>query len=323
MENESGRTISLSIKTEDTDTRIDLYLASNLKELTRSRIQGLIREGNVKVNNSVVKTSYRLKAGDEIVLSIPPSSPYLLDPEPLDLSIIYEDQSILVIDKPPGLVIHPAPGHDSGTLVHGLLHHCSDLSGIGGVQRPGIVHRLDKDTSGLLVVAKNDNAHNSLSSQFKNGGVVKRYTAIVHGIPKDREGSIDLPISRHPVKRKEMAVSASKGKNALTIWKIQEILNDKFALLSVKIKTGRTHQIRVHMAHIGHPVVGDPVYGFKSGWWKKNTGYTKNIIDSINRQMLHSGYLGFLHPDTKEYIDFDSQVPCDMGLVLKNLRSME
>ncbi len=321
MENESGRTISFSAETADTDTRIDLYLASNLKDFTRSRIQSLIKEGNVKVNNTPIKTSYRLKAGDEIALSIPPSSPYLLKPEPLDLSIIYEDSSIIVLDKPPGLVIHPAPGHDSGTLVHGLLHHCDDLSGIGGVLRPGIVHRLDKDTSGLLVVAKNDNAHNFLSSMFKSSKIDKTYIALVHGVPENSEGTIDLPISRHPVKRKEMAVSPpSKGKNALTIWKLQETLGDKFALLSVTIKTGRTHQIRVHMSHMGHPVVGDPVYGFKKAWWKKNTNYSMEILDCINRQMLHSEYLGFLHPDTKEYIEFKSPIPKDMDRVIENLK---
>ena len=213
-----------------------------------------------------------------------------------------------MLEKPPGLVIHPAPGHESGTLVHGLLHHCDDLSGIGGVLRPGIVHRLDKDTSGLLVVAKNDIAHNFLSSQFKNGKVNKKYIALVHGIPKNSEGTVDLPISRHPVKRKEMTVSTvSKGRNALTIWKIQETLVDKFALLSITIKTGRTHQIRVHMSNMGHPVVGDPVYGFKNTWWRKNTHYSKEVQESINRQMLHSEYLGFIHPDTKEYIELSNQ----------------
>ena len=321
MGNVSGKTVTFSTSTSDINTRIDLFLASNFDEITRSRIQSLIKEGNVKVNNTPVKTSYRLKAGDKIALYIPPSAPYLLNPEPLELSIIYEDSSIIVLDKPPGLVIHPAPGHQSGTLVHGLLHHCDDLSGIGGILRPGIVHRLDKDTSGLLVVAKNDNAHNFLISQFKNSKVNKKYIALVHGIPKNREGIIDLPISRHPVKRKEMAVSPlSKGKNALTIWKIQETLGDKFAILSVTIKTGRTHQIRVHMSHIGHPVVGDPAYGFKTTWWRKNTNYSKEILDSVNRQMLHSEYLGFFHPDTKEYIEFKAPIPRDMNRVIDNLK---
>lgn len=319
MENEQDRKISISVDIVDSDTRIDLFLASHINEFTRSRIQTLIKQGNVKVNHNAIKASHRLKAGDEISIFVPHSSPYLLKPEKIDLSIIYEDSSIIVLDKPPGLVVHPAPGHRSGTLVHGLLHHCNDLSGIGGVLRPGIVHRLDKDTSGLLVVAKNDKAHNSLSGQFKDGKVNKRYIALVHGIPKIKEGKIELPISRHPVKRKEMAVSQLKGKNALTLWKIQDVIGDKFTLLSVIIKTGRTHQIRVHMSHIGHPVVGDSVYGYKKNWWNKNTNYPMEISALIKRQMLHAEYLGFFHPDTKEYIEFKSQIPEDINLVLKNL----
>ena len=184
------------------------------------------------------------------------------------------------------------------------------------------MHRLDKDTSGLLVVAKNDLSHNALSNQFKNGDINKRYIAIVHGIPKDNEGTIDLPISRHPIRRKKMAISP-EGKNALTIWKTQEILSEKFALLSIKIKTGRTHQIRVHMSYIGHPVVGDPVYGYKSTWWKKNTNYSKETLDSITRQMLHSECLGFLHPDTGEYMEFRSPIPDDMSHVIEKLKTFE
>ena len=321
MVNEPGSTISYTVDIVDADTRIDQFLASNVNEITRSRIQSLVKEGNVKVNSSTVKTSYRLKAGDEITLVIPPSSPYLLEPEPLDLTIVYEDSSIIVLDKPPNQVIHPAPGHQSGTLVHGLLHHCDDLSGIGGVLRPGIVHRLDKDTSGLLVVAKNDKAHNFLSSQFKNGEVKKRYKALVHGRPETYEGEIDLPISRHPVKRKEMAVSPSKGKNALTLWKIDELIGDRFSLLSVTIKTGRTHQIRVHMSHMGNPVVGDPVYGFKKSCWKNNTDYPKEIQDRIKRQMLHAEHLSFIHPDTGESLKFKSKIPEDMSCVIESLKS--
>ncbi len=322
MGNETGTTTSYSVEPVDTDNRIDLYLAERTEE-TRSRIQSLIREGNVTVNSSKVKTSHKLKAGDTVTLNIPPSEPYLLEPEPMDLPIVYEDSWVIVIDKPPGLVVHPAPGHNRGTLVHGLLYHCKDLAGIGGVLRPGIVHRLDKDTSGLLVAAKNDTAHNFLSGEFKNSKVSKRYLALVHGIPKGKEGTIDLPISRHPVKRKEMAVSDSKGKNALTLWEIKETLGDKFALLTVTIKTGRTHQIRVHMSHTGHPIVGDPVYGHKSGWWKKNTNISKDIYGEIKRQMLHAEYLGFTHPETKKYMNFSSPVPSDMDIVLKKLKSVK
>ncbi|MFC1493983.1 RluA family pseudouridine synthase [Thermodesulfobacteriota bacterium] len=320
MKNDQGRTLKYFIESDEKDTRIDTYLASRSEGLTRSRIQSLVKEGNVNVNGLPVKTSYRVKAGDDITLNIPPASPYLLEPEPLELSLIFEDSSIIVLEKPPGLVIHPAPGHKSGTLVHGLLHHCRDLSGIGGVLRPGIVHRLDKDTSGLLVVAKNDNAHNFLSSQFKNGKVSKKYITVVHGLPENKKGKINLPISRHPVKRKEMAVSTLKGKNALTIWQVDESIGNKFSLLSVIIKTGRTHQIRVHMSHSGHPVVGDPVYGYKKSWWKKNAPSAIEILPVITRQMLHSASLGFIHPETREYMEFSSPIPDDMKLVIAELK---
>lgn len=320
MGNEEQRTIRYNIEKQEAGARIDLFLASCNENLTRSRIQSLIKEGNVKVNDILVKTSYRLKSADEITLVIPPSIPYQLKPEPLDLSLIYEDSSIIVLDKPPGLVIHPAPGHKSGTLVHGLLHHCEDLSGIGGVLRPGIVHRLDKDTSGLLVVAKNDRAHNFLSNQFKNGSVNKRYIALVHGTPKDLEGKMDLPISRHPVRRKEMAVSPYKGKKAITLWKVQESAGGTFSLISVVIKTGRTHQIRVHMSHMGHPVVGDTVYGYKKSWWKRHPRYA-DIAPLVTRQMLHSASLGFLHPDSSEYCEFNSEMPDDMNILLTTIKS--
>jgi len=322
VNNKKGRTITCSIKTDETNTRVDIYLASRIEGLTRSRIQSLVKEGNVKVNELPVKTSYRVKAGDDITLYIPPSSPYLLEPEPLELSLTHEDSSIIVLEKPAGMVIHPAPGHKSGTLVHGLLHHCRDLSGIGGVLRPGIVHRLDKDTSGLLVVAKNDNAHNFLSSQFESGKVNKKYITLVHGIPGHKKGKINLPISRHQIKRKEMAVSTSKGKNALTLWQVDENIGDKFSILSVIIKTGRTHQIRVHMSHSGHPVVGDSVYGHKKTWWKKNAPSVMGCLPLIKRQMLHSTSLGFVHPESKEYMEFSSPIPEDMRLVIAELKKI-
>jgi len=320
VENAHERKCYFQAEIADIDLRIDSFLSAKNHDLTRSRIQALIRDGNIKVNNSHVKTSYRLRPGDSIELILPPSLPYQLNPEPLNLSIVYEDSSIIVLDKPPGLVIHPAPGHKDGTLVHGLLHHCNDLSGIGGVMRPGIVHRLDRDTSGLLVVAKNDMAHNFLSSQFKNGLISKRYFALVHDIPAKDKGVIDLPISRNPVRRKEMTVSP-KGKRAVTEWQIERTLSGRFALLSVTIKTGRTHQIRVHMSHIGHPVVGDPVYGHKNSWWRKNNLSINEIQDFIKRQMLHSAYLAFTHPDTGELREFHAPVPADMELAIKKLGS--
>jgi 23S rRNA pseudouridine1911/1915/1917 synthase len=240
----------------------------------------------------------------------------------MDLLIVHEDSSIIILNKPPGLVIHPAPGHPNGTLVHGLLHHCRDLSGIGGILRPGIVHRLDKDTSGLMVVAKNDYAHGFLSSQFKKGTVNKRYLALVHGILKGKYGEIDLPISRHPRRRKEMAVIPSKGKRALTLWRKKQEIGDRFTLLSVTLKTGRTHQIRIHFSHLGHPIVGDPVYGHKKTWWKTHCPQAIDIVPQIKRQVLHAELLGFVHPDSGTYCEFTSPLPDDIGQIIKSLISI-
>jgi 23S rRNA pseudouridine1911/1915/1917 synthase len=322
VNDELSRDTSYLTTEEDKDIRIDTFLAKRETCLTRSRIQTLIKEGNVKINGLPVKASYRLKTGDKIKLLIPPSAPYTLEPEPVELSFIYEDSFLIVINKPPGMVIHPAPGHKKSTLVHGLLHHCRDLSGIGGVLRPGIVHRLDKDTSGLLVVAKNDQAHNFLSGQFKEGKVNKRYVTLVHGVMEDNQGKIDLPISRNPKKRKEMAVTGPNGKRALTLWKKKDEIGGKFSLLSVTIKTGRTHQIRVHLSYIGHPVVGDSIYGYRTTWWKKHCPSAVNILPEIKRQMLHAEYLGFTHPDSKEYCEFEAPIPHDINNAIQSIKSL-
>lgn len=305
------------------DIRLDVFLANRSNDLSRSRIQALIKKGFIKVNNCASKPSYRLKAGDQVFLTIPPPEIPALEPEAVEFGIVHEDDSIIVLDKPPGVVVHPAPGHSSGTLVHGLLKHCQDLSGIGGVLRPGIVHRLDKDTSGLLVVAKNDRAHAILAGQFKAGEVNKQYLALVHGRIQDHQHEINLPISRHPKKRKEMAVSVSGGKQALTRWKKIEEFQSGFSLLEVAIKTGRTHQIRVHLSHIGHPVVGDPVYGYGRRWWNKHPLHKKGILPSINRQMLHAKRLGFIHPDQKCYLEFESPLPNDMDHVVLTLNWLD
>ncbi len=323
MDNESHRTPSYVITHHSQDIRLDVFLSTHSSELSRSRIQALIKKGFVKLNNRPSKPSCKLRAGDHVFLTIPPPEAYLLKPEEVEFGILHEDESLIVVDKPPGLVVHPGPGHNSGTLVHGLLKHCRDLSGIGGVLRPGIVHRLDKDTSGLMVVAKNDKAHSSLSSQFKAGKVKKQYVALVHGRTKVDEQEIDLPISRHPKKRKEMAVALSGGKRALTRWKKIEEFQSGFSLLSISIKTGRTHQIRVHLSHVGHPVVGDPVYGYGRRWWKKHPLNEKGIIASINRQMLHAKRLGFFHPDQERYLEFESPLPEDMDHALLALNWLD
>jgi 23S rRNA pseudouridine1911/1915/1917 synthase len=304
----------------DSAQRLDAFLVLQNQNLTRSRVQELIRSGFVRVNHLHSKPGYRLKPGDHVEVTLPPPQPLRLDPESVTFELIYEDPWLIVVNKPPGIVVHPAPGHFTGTLVHGLLQHCTDLSGIGGVMRPGIVHRLDKDTSGLMVVAKNDAAHAYLSAQFKAGKVTKRYVALVHGIVKGRKGEINLPIGRHPVRRKEMSVQPSKGRVAKTLWEKQEELAGLFSLLSVSPKTGRTHQIRVHLSHVGYPIVGDAVYGHRRSWWKKRFLEGSGLPGLIERQMLHAGTLGFVHPQGGDYREFTAPLPADMELVLEILR---
>ena len=322
MRDELERISVYSVTEGDKDRRIDVFLSSQVKEFTRSRIQSLIREGHVKVNELPPKTSYRIRTGDIISLSIPPVESYFLQPEPVEFSLVHEDSSIIVLNKPPGLVIHPAPGHTRGTLVHGLLTHCRDLSGIGGVLRPGIVHRLDKDTSGLMVVAKNDSAHHFLGKQFKEGRIHKKYLALVHGVISGNKGEIDLPIGRHPKRRKEMAVTSSGGKTAITLWRKKEEIGDRFTLLEVTLKTGRTHQIRVHFSHLGHPIVGDKVYGYRK---RGRGGHYRSLVEitsQINRQMLHSEYLGLIHPASGAYCEFTAPIPADMEALIRNLKKL-
>jgi 23S rRNA pseudouridine1911/1915/1917 synthase len=323
VEKESEKSLSLPVGEIGKDQRVDAFLASQIEDLTRSRVQELIRQKLVEVNGAPVKASYRLKTGDRIGLTVPAARPCTLEPEPVEFSVIYEDGSLLVINKPPGIVVHPAPGHSSGTLVHGLLHHCRDLSGIGGIMRPGIVHRLDKDTSGLVVVAKNDKVHDSLSSQFKSGTVRKQYLAIAHGLFHQREGVIDLPIARHPVRRKEMAVSSAGGKKAITFWEKAEELGVRFTLLLVRPRTGRTHQIRVHLSHTGHPIAGDPLYGYKKTWWKRQYAGEEDRIPKIPRQMLHAERLGFIHPETGTSCEFQAAMPADMRECIEELRKLK
>jgi 23S rRNA pseudouridine1911/1915/1917 synthase len=309
------------IPEDSRNTRLDRFLSSRPVSLSRSRIQALIKGENVKVNGGPAKASYRLRQGDRVSLSVPPPVKHELRPETVDFEIIHEDASLLVINKPSGLVVHPAPGHPTGTLVHGLLKHCKDLSGIGGVLRPGVVHRLDKDTSGLLVVAKNDRVHSHLSRQFKSGEVKKQYTTLVCGLVKGKRGKIDLPLARHPKKRKEIAVALSGGKRALTLWEKTREFQGGFTLLSVILKTGRTHQIRVHLSHMGHPIAGDPVYGYGRNWWKRHPLVRKGILPPIGRQMLHSRLLGFVHPALNRYLEFEAPLARDMERVLNSLKS--
>lgn len=318
MENRSQRVYR--VPGDAQEPRLDLFLAEREKEVSRSRIQKLIRDGQVQVNGFVTKPGYRLKAGDQVLFSVPPPISIALKPEAVDFEVIYEDGGMIVVNKPPGLVVHPAAGHATGTLVHGLLSHCKDFSGIGGELRPGIVHRLDKDTSGLLLVAKTDRVHVSLAGQFKSRTVRKEYLALVHGAMPAGRGEIDLPIARHPKKRKEMSV-VEGGRTAVTVWRLTEEFEGPFSLLAVVLKTGRTHQIRVHMAHVGHPIVGDRVYGYGKDWWKRHTLNKECPLPEIPRQMLHAHRLGFAHPETGAPVEFEAELPDDMRGVLEALKT--
>jgi len=278
--------------------RLDAVLAELLPELSRSRIQNLIREGLITVAGRRVKTGYALQGGEIVRLILPEEAPARAQAEDIPLAIVYEDHDIIVVNKPQGMVVHPAAGHRDGTLVNALLHHCGDLAGIGGVLRPGIVHRIDKDTSGLLVAAKNDAAYLGLSSQWRVHGIERRYHAILQGLISEDNGSIDAPIGRHARDRKKMAVEPGRGRPAVTYYQVLERLPFANATyVALRLETGRTHQIRVHMAHLGHPVVGDQVYG------------SRRQPYALQGQALHAKVLGFHHPLSGEWLRFDSELP--------------
>lgn len=293
--------------------RLDIYL-SGLEELSlsRSQIQRLLKEGSITVNQKRVKPNHKIRAGEEVTVMIPPPQTLEVLPEDIPLDIYYEDESVIVVNKPPNMVVHPAAGNWSGTLVNALLFHCKNLSGIGGKIRPGVIHRLDKDTSGLLVFAKDDNAHKVLSKQIKERLVKRRYLAIVLG---DLEGSgkIEAPIGRAITDRKRMSVKTKKGREAITYYRVLDRLGQA-TLVEVTLETGRTHQIRVHFSHIKHPVLGDPVYGGSP--LKTQDSRLKTLV---KRQMLHAETLGFFHPKTGEYLEFSSPMPEDMDEVLNFL----
>ncbi|MBU8915349.1 RluA family pseudouridine synthase [Neobacillus sp. 114] len=295
-----------TILEEQKGDRIDKVISGLNEEWSRTQVQDWIKEGNVLVNGKNVKTNYKCSVSDFIVISIPEPEELDVVPEEMDLDIYYEDKDVLVVNKPKGMVVHPAPGHLTGTLVNGLMAHCKDLSGINGVLRPGIVHRIDKDTSGLLMVAKNDLAHESLVNQLVEKSVTRKYKAIVHGVIPHEYGTIDAPLGRDPKDRQSMTV-VDNGKHAVTHFRVLELFNE-FTFVECQLETGRTHQIRVHMKYIGYPLAGDPKYG------------PRKTLD-LNGQALHAGLLGFIHPRTNEYLEFEAPLPEDFEELLDRLRN--
>lgn len=288
--------------------RLDKYVKAQMGEDTsRSQIQLWIEDGNLTVNGSPVKANYKIAAGDLIVLRIPEAEATEIVPEDIPLEVYYEDSDVIVVNKERGMVVHPAPGHASGTLVNALMYHCKDLSGINGELRPGIVHRIDKDTSGLLMAAKNDKAHSSLAAQLKEHSVTRKYFALVHGNLAHDQGTVDAPIGRDPHDRKMYTVIERNSKPAVTHFQVTERFGD-YTLLELKLETGRTHQIRVHMKFIGHPLVGDPLYGRSKGI-------------RMDGQALHAAILGFVHPSSGEYLEFQAPLPQDMEDLLHSLRN--
>ena len=287
----------LTLAPESVGLRLDRWLAEQCPDLSRSQLQNLIEAGSVTCNGSPLNKKDKLKAGQTILLTLPDPQPIEAQPQNIPLDIVYEDDSLLVVNKPKGMVVHPAPGNPDGTMVNALLWHCAGrLSGIGGAIRPGIVHRIDKDTSGLLVVAKTDAAHQALTEQMSVHSIHRVYHAVVYGNLKEDTGFVEAPIGRDPKDRKKMAVTQQNSKYAYTGWQVLERVGN-FTYIACKLKTGRTHQIRVHMASIGHPLAGDAVYG------------PKNCIRSLNGQCLHAKELGFVHPATGEWMQFDSSLP--------------
>lgn len=301
---------TFTIGEEFQDQRLDVFISENLETISRAYAQRLIGDGSITVNGKTMKANYKLKENDYIVALIPEPQPIIIKPEDIPLDIIYEDRDLLVVNKPVDMVVHPAAGNYSGTLVNALLYHCRDLSGINGKLRPGIVHRIDKDTSGLLMVAKNDFTHQELAKQLKEHTVDRAYLALVHGVVTEPGGIIDAPIGRHPSERKKMAVTLRNSKNALTKYFTKERFN-KYSLVECNLETGRTHQIRVHMAYINHPVVGDPLYGFR----KNNLGFSG--------QALHAYLLGFTHPRSQKPMQFTVNFPEFFQTTIDNLRKEE
>ena len=303
-----SETVRLTAADEAAGSRIDKYISDNIAELTRSAVQGLLSKESVLVNGKSVSKNYKLRSGDEVTVEILEPEPMDAVPEDIPLEIVYEDSDLLVVNKPKGMVVHPAHGNYTGTLVNALLHHCGDsLSGINGVIRPGIVHRIDKNTSGLLIVAKNDAAHLHLAEQIKAHSFTREYEAVAVGAFKEPSGTVDAPIGRHKTDRKKMCVTQENSRNAVTHYEVLKQYGG-YAHVRLRLETGRTHQIRVHLAYIGHPVLGDDVYG--------------KPYKGMEGQCLHARKIGFIHPSTGEYMEFSSELPEYFQAVLRKLEKM-
>ncbi|BAZ70053.1 MAG: RluA family pseudouridine synthase [Pelatocladus maniniholoensis HA4357-MV3] len=301
----------ISLQVEEPGERLDRYLTEQLTDLSRSRIQQLIEQGQVQLNSKVcISKKMIVRLGDRITVTIPPVEPLELTAEDIPLDILYEDDHILILNKTAGLVVHPAPGHPDGTLVNAILAHCPNLPGIGGVQRPGIVHRLDKNTTGAIAIAKTELAHQHLQAQLKAKTAQREYLGVIYGVPKTESGTVDLPIGRHPVDRKKMAVVSTEkgGRPAVTHWRILERLGN-YTLMHFQLETGRTHQIRVHSAHVGHPIVGDPVYS--SG---------RSVGVNLPGQALHAWRLRLQHPISEEWIEATAPIPQTLTTLLEVLK---
>lgn len=310
--------IELTYHSEESPERLDQFITARIPALTRSAVQRLIEEGRVTVNGATPKPSFKLKGGETIIVKIPPPVPAAPLAEEIPLSVLYEDVDLIVVDKPAGMSVHPGAGNPAGTLVNALLGHCRDLSGIGGELRPGIVHRIDKGTTGVIVAAKNDRAHLGLARQFNEHSIKRVYVAFVYGSPAKDKGTIEGAIGRHPVDRKRMSGSARSGKRAVTHWKVTGRYG-AVSVLELRLETGRTHQIRVHLSEAGFPLLGDPVYGGGGRSAQIRDTALRAMIRRLGRQALHARTLGFIHPVTGEYLEFSSPLPEDMGRILEYL----
>jgi 23S rRNA pseudouridine1911/1915/1917 synthase len=301
--------------------RLDQYLVQSLPAVSRAQLKKLIDDQQILVDGKPAKAGLKLKGGEIVSVVLPEPEPVATLPQDIPLHILYEDSDLIVVNKPAGLVVHPAPGHAGGTLVNALLFHCRDLSGIGGELRPGIVHRLDKDTSGVMVATKNDLSHQGLAAQFSRHTINRRYVALVHGLLKSDSGRVDSPIGRHPTQRKKMSGQSRRGRRAVTRWRtLARFTEDRLTLVELTLETGRTHQIRVHFSELNHPLVGDPMYGQSHRQAALKDPGLRQLLLQLGRQALHARLLGFTHPVSGEYLEFSSPLPDDLQAIVNFLQ---